>query len=418
MDAGSLTVRAAKRLRAQMPAPLATPAYRQLWLSSLLYYHANHFEMITAGWVVLQLTGSPLGVGVLGFCRAIPMFLLGLVISAVADRYRRADVLLTVQGLGFLAAVTLTALFGTGAVHLWHIYLLTGVLGCAWATDYSTRRALITEIVAREHLVNAISLEAVSMQGNKVVATLISGLILATGGATWCYGWLTLMYGLNLLAVARLRRSLSTASAQRPQTDIRIRERVQGGWAVAMRTPLVRGVLLITMAMNLLVFPYQQMLPVVARDVLHVGPQQLGILAGADGIGALAVGLALTRKKRHGRPALLFLCGTFLGAAVVILLAVSRLFALSWGLQILAGMCFGAFGAMQSALVLGAVAPELRTRAMGMLAMAIGFGPFGILLAGASSAAVGPMWTLVGMPALALAAMTCIVMRNHALRAG
>jgi MFS family permease len=415
MGRASMTVRAARTLRDLVPAVLAVPAYQRVWRSSLLYYHAYHFEIITAGWVVLVRTGSPISVGLVGFCRTIPMFVFGLILGAAADRFRRTDVLLAVQTLGLSAALTMALLFTADAVHLWQIYLITGLLGCAWATDFSTRRALISELHARERIVNALSLESMSMQGNKILATLLSGLFLAIGGATLCYWWLTAIYALNLFAILRLRHYLGATQERPSPHGVRLAQLVKGGWSVAVQTPVVLGVLLITVVMNLLIFPYQQMLPVIARDLLHVGPKQLGILAGADGIGSIIVGAILTRRARGSRHGVIFLAGAFSVGLFVIVLAMSRLFALSWGTQVTLGLCSGMFGAMQPVLILNMVEVQMRARAMGMLAMAIGVGPFGILLTGILSATIGATWTITGMSVLALILMAAVLSRSRSL---
>jgi MFS family permease len=415
MGRASMTVRATRTLRDLVPAVLAVPAYQRVWRSSLLYYHAYHFEIITAGWVVLVRTGSPISVGLVGFCRTIPMFVFGLILGAAADRFRRTDVLLAVQTLGLSAALTMALLFTADAVHLWQIYLITGLLGCAWATDFSTRRALISELHARERIVNALSLESMSMQGNKILATLLSGLFLAIGGATLCYWWLTAIYALNLFAILRLRHYLGATQVRPSPHGVRLAQLVKGGWSVAVQTPVVLGVLLITVVMNLLIFPYQQMLPVIARDLLHVGPKQLGILAGADGIGSIIVGAILTRRARGSRHGVIFLAGAFSVGLFVIVLAMSRLFALSWGTQVTLGLCSGMFGAMQPVLILNMVEVQMRARAMGMLAMAIGVGPFGILLTGILSATIGATWTITGMSVLALILMAAVLSRSRSL---
>jgi MFS family permease len=415
MGRASVTVRASRTLRDLVPAVLAVPAYQRVWRSSLLYYHAYHFEIITAGWVVLVRTGSPISVGLVGFCRTIPMFVFGLILGAAADRFRRTDVLLAVQTLGLSAALTMALLFTADAVHLWQIYLITGLLGCAWATDFSTRRALISELHARERIVNALSLESMSMQGNKILATLLSGLFLAIGGATLCYWWLTAIYALNLFAILRLRHYLGATQVRPSPHGVRLAQLVKGGWSVAVQTPVVLGVLLITVVMNLLIFPYQQMLPVIARDLLHVGPKQLGILAGADGIGSIIVGAILTRRARGSRHGVIFLAGAFSVGLFVIVLAMSRLFALSWGTQVTLGLCSGMFGAMQPVLILNMVEVQMRARAMGMLAMAIGVGPFGILLTGILSATIGATWTITGMSVLALILMAAVLSRSRSL---
>ncbi len=160
--------------------------------------------------------------------------------------------------------------------------------------------------------------------------------------------------------------------------------------------------------------------------MLHVGPKQLGVLAGADGIGAIVVGAILTRRARGSRHGVIFLAGAFAVSLFVIVLAMSRLFALSWGTQVTLGLCSGMFGAMQPVLILNMVEVQMRARAMGMLAMAIGVGPFGILLTGVLSATIGTTWTITGMSLLALVLMAAVVspaaapssppdreMRNH-----
>ena len=284
---------------------------------------------------MLVKTGSPVSVGLVGFCRTIPMFIFGLILGAAADRFRRTNVLVAVQTRrARRRADARHCCSAFGVVQVWQMYLLTGVIGCAWATDFSTRRALISELHARERVVNALSLESMSMQSNKILATLLSGIFLAVGGATLCYWWLTAIYALNLLAILRVRQFIGTTQERQTHQGARLVQLIKGGWSISVRTPVILGVLLITVVMNLLVFPYQQMLPVIARDLLHVGPKQLGILAGADGIGAIVVGMLLTRRAGASRHGLLFLGGAFTVSVLVIVLAMSRIFALSWGTQV------------------------------------------------------------------------------------
>ncbi len=99
----------------------------------------------------------------------------------------------------------------------------------------------------------------------------------------------------------------------------------------------------------------------------------------------------------------------------MIVLALSRVFTLSWGTQVTLGLCSGMFGAMQPVLILHHVEVQMRARAMGMLAMAIGVGPFGILLTGVLSSIIGPAWTISGMALLALALMAAILARSRTL---
>jgi MFS family permease len=164
-----------------------------------------------------------------------------------------------------------------------------------------------------------------------------------------------------------------------------LRAGLQAAWA----SPIVRGALLVTIAMNTLFFPYQQMLPVFARDVLSVGPTALGMLVAADGVGAL-VG-ALTLASRGGRlgHAPLFASAVLVAPVLLLLLAGSRSFAMSMGLMVIMGAAESAFAAMQSTLVLLAAPERVRGGAMGILSACIGTQPLGTLAIGLLAASVG-----------------------------
>ena len=305
------------------------------------------------------------------------------------------------QCAGALAATGLATLFLLGQTPLWAICPLVAVIGCGWACDFSARRALVAQFHGPARVANALSLETMTMLGSKIAATAFAGGLLAFGGARLAYGWLALVYLVGIAAALAVRRHEPLA-ARLPIAAIPLITLARQGWSLAVRTPIIRAVLLVTVAMNLLVFPYQQLIAVVAGDILRVGSAQMGLLAGGDGIGGLIVaGLLVTRTKglRHGA---LFLGGALGVSLLLLALAFSRSFPLSFLLQITLGACSGAFGTMQASLIVGATSVEGRARALGMLAMAIGTAPLGIILSGALSGALGPTVTLAGMATLAL----------------
>lgn len=313
------------------------PGYRRLWWTGPLNYHAYWFEIVATGWTVLVLTGSP--------------FAVGLVLGALADRVRETTLLLVVQIAGALATGLLALLFLLGSAPLWAICLLVGLLGRGWARDFSARRALVARLHGAARVANALSLEAMTMQGSKIAATALGGALLALDGPRLAYGWLALVYLAGVGATLAVRRheppALPATVAGIPPIDL-----VRHGWSAAVRAPVVRAVLLVTVAMNVLVFPYQQLIAVIAGDLLAVGAGRMGLLAGADGIGAIVVAGALTVRTRPLRYGPVFLVGAAGAAALLLALALSRSFALSLGLRIALGACAGAFAAMQPALIL------------------------------------------------------------------
>jgi MFS family permease len=389
-------------------------AYRRLWYGGVGYYNAYWIEIISTGWLVLVMSGSAFDVGLVGFCRTLPMLVLGLAFGAVSDRMRRTTMLLIVQCAGVVIAATLATLFIFDRANLLALCVASGLLGCGWASDYSTRRALISEMNAPELTGNAMSLEAMSQQGCKIVATIVAGALLAAGGAPLAYGMLAGVYAYGVFAVIRLRRVFDEATIER-SGSVPLLRLIGEGFSTVVRIPLIQGVLLVTVVMNLLTFPYQQLIPVIAKQILDIGPQRMGILAGADGIGAIVVAGALVFRARLALAGRFFLGGAMATSVVVVMLGISQVFPLSLCLQILAGGCAGAFASMQPVLIINNVEPRLRARALGVLAMAIGCTPLGILLSGALSSTIGARATLAGTGALALILLVLIAVTNRAL---
>ena len=398
-----------------LPSVLAVRDYRRLWYYSLIFFHANTYEHVVAGWSVLILTGSPFAVGLVGFCRALPMLVLGLVLSTVAERLPGSTVLLGVQVTSFLGAAALAALFTFGDARLWQICLLTGLLGCAFACDFSVRRNLIARLIAPDRFANAMSLETMTRLGCKIGATALGGLLLALDGPRLAYWWLAAVYLAGIALTVGLRHQSAAAQVAHPTPTISTIGLIRLGWSAAVRTPVVQAVLLVTVVMNLLVFPYQHLIAVIARDVIGVGSARMGILAGIDGVGALLVAGLLTFRARPGRLGLIFLIGALSQCALIAVLTSLHSFALALVVQVAVGACSACFGSMQPAIIMGNMPPELRARALGLLAMAIGVGPFGMLLAGALSTAIGPSRTLSGMSLLALVLILGFLVRNRTL---
>ena len=392
----------------------AVQAYRRLWYGGVGYYNAYWIEIVSTGWLVLVMTGSAFAVGLVGFCRTLPMLILGLAFGAVSDRMRRTTMLLIVQCAGVVIAVTLAFLFIVDRANLPVLCIASGLLGCGWASDYSTRRSLISEMNALELTGNAMSLEAMSQQGCKIVATIVAGALLAAGGAPLAYGVLAVVYAYGVFAVVRLRRVFDEAAIER-SGSVPLLRLIREGFSTVVRIPLIQGVLLVTVVMNLLTFPYQQLIPVIAKQILDIGPQRMGILAGADGIGAIVVAGALVFRARLALAGRFFLGGALTTSAVVVLLGISQVFPLSLCLQILAGGCAGAFASMQPVLIINNVEPRLRARALGVLAMAIGCTPLGILLSGALSSTIGARATLAGTGAIAFVLLILIAVSNRTL---
>ena len=396
---------------------LESPLYRRIWFSGIIYYSARWVEIITSGWIVLALTGSPLLVGLTGFFRMLPMLVLGSLFGALADRFTRINILIGIHAASLLAALILAVTFLLGSDSLALVYPMIFVLGCGTAADFSARSALIDEVQDRSLLANTMSLESLSMSVAKITSAILGGFLLSAGGAGLAYGYLALLYGIGLVWLGSLKRLLPARDIHPGTGSLRIISSLHGGWASALRLPVVRGVFFVTIIINVLIFPYQQLISIVASDILAVGPFWMGMLAGADGVGGALTAAWLTFGSRSRRQGALFIGGATGAAALLIALALSSVFALSLLIQLALGVCTGLFGAHQAALVLSATPAESRARALGLIATAIGLTPIGMLLIGGLSSVAGAQVAIATMAALGLIGLLLVMIFNPQLRA-
>lgn len=366
---------------------LANTDYRLLLGSSTLWWLAHYMEMIVLGWLVLEITDSAGLVGLVGFCRSIPSLLVGGFGGLLADRIGRRPLVIASQTLTFCMYATVALLLAVGLLAIWHLVVISLTLGCAWAMDWPTRRALIPDLVGRPRVVDALMLENLGMSIARAFGPLLAGLVLDAFNVLGCFLTLSGLSAISLLLLRALSRQpiprTSSPTSASPLAQIR-----DSVLYVRQNQPIL-AVTLITMVMNMLAFPYMNFLPVFARDVLGQGPVGLGYLGASVGIGNV-VGLFLVNwARRFTSAGWIFVAGTLLHCLALLSFTTSSLFAVSWALLLLVGIGHACFGIMQSSIVLLAAADERRGQAMGAIAVAIGAGPFGRLQTGVLADAFG-----------------------------
>jgi MFS family permease len=365
---------------------LYEPSYRRLWLSGLCVNVARWMDLVTVGWLALLLTGSPFMVGLAAFARAAPLMLVGPFAGIVADRVARGRLVLAAQSIGLGAALALAAIFGGGAGGYWPLVVLEVVFGAMWALDFPARRTALYAVLGAPRVAQAVSLETVSMQIAKMLGPLVAGVCLARLGPAAAYLIMAGVYACGLLASSGLVARLGGPGGTAP---VSVSASLRAGLQTAWNSATVRSVLLVTIAMNTLFFPYQHMLPVFARDVLATGPTALGALVAADGCGALAgASMIASRRGRFGQPAL-FATAVLVGPLLLVTLSGSRSLVTCMALLVVMGAAESAFAAMQSTLVLLSAPERVRGGAMGILSACIGTQPIGTLAIGLLAGAVG-----------------------------
>jgi len=366
--------------------PLADPQFRQLWLATLAWNFARWMEMTVTGWVALELTGSAWLVAVVAGCRSAFLPVAGPITGALSDRFDRVKLIKVAQWGNVLAvgAVAAALLAGYGAY--WQIVVSSLWLGASWGIDWPSRRALIADMVGPDRVLQAIVLDNVTQNASRVVGPLLGGLVIAASGASGAYTALAISFLIASLTM------LPVASAAKPVVHV-----VTGMWRdmalglqYARRDATVWSVLVITIYMNMLLFPYMGLMSVFAEQVLHVGPVGLGQMGALNGAGASLGLFILSAMRRGGMQARAFAFGSLLGCVAICAFALSRSFPLSLALLFASGIGTSAFGTMQSTLILSRTEPAMRGRVVGLLAFCIGSAPAGSLLLGALVERLGP----------------------------
>src|SRR5258705_485690 len=238
-------------------------------------------EQTLTTWLLYEITGSPVLLGIGGAMRAIPTFAFGLLAGAIADRVDRRRLLLFTQGGSALTSFGLGLVVATGQVEVWHIYLASVINGTLQTFDAPARRAMYTTMVPRSQMQNAITLNAAVFRISRLIGPSLAGILIVAAGPALPYfinafSFLAIIVALLLISkppiVDRVRGSLMAETID--------------GARYTLGKPILANLLLLESAHSLF-GTNTALVTIVAKDVLHVGPEGLGLLLSSLGAGAL-----------------------------------------------------------------------------------------------------------------------------------
>ncbi|MCH7712915.1 MAG: MFS transporter [Chloroflexi bacterium] len=382
-------------LPARLPvlAVLRDGDFRGLWYVGSLFEFARRTEMLALSWLILQLTDSYFQLALVLVFNNLPRPVLSLFTGLIADRFDRRLILGIAQGVNTAAAAAILGvmLWDFEFIRPWHIYLVIFLQGAIKAVEDPSRRTAILDIVGPNRLVSALSLDVISNTAGKMIGPLLGGILLATVDFQGAYVFVVSVHLINLALISRLR----IPKAQGTPREEPVWKSLAVGIRYAMGSRELLGMLYVTVIMNALAFPMQQFVPAVGRDHLGVGVGLVGVLVAADGVGQLAAAGALALSRNQLNRGRIFVLGSLLVLAMVILFAWSPWYTLSFLFLSIAGLGQAGFGTMQSAITMLAAPPEMRGRMMGVLSECIGIGTIlGTLEIGIVASAVSIPWAL------------------------
>lgn len=347
---------------------------------------------VATSWLVYRLTGSELLLGIVSFCGQIPTLLLTPFAGVVVDRGDRRRILLWTQVLSLLQSAALAVLTLTDVITVTHVLLLQLAQGVINAFDTPARQALVVEMVEdRDDVPNAIALNSSMVNGSRIIGPSIGGVIIAAVGEGWCFAADALSYVAVVISVVlmRFRPRQPRAHAVPMLEDLRT------GWRYVVGSVPIRSALILLAIVSTASMPYTVLMPAIAAQELHGGPNTLGLLMGATGVGALAGGIYLAGRKSVIGLGTVILAGTVtLGISLVGFSATNRVW-LSAILLALAGGGFIVQMASTNTIIQTIVDEPFRGRVMSFYTMAFfGTAPIGSLFGGMAADRIGAPLTI------------------------
>ncbi len=386
-------------------ASLRIKDFRLLWASTVLYSLATGMEQVSVGWLIFELTGSELMVGVGAAARMLPFFLLGLLSGAVADRWERRS-LLRVGTLGASAVTLAMALLLLGGLeNVWAVILLVLALGSTFAFVLTVRQTYTYDIVGPEYALNGLALGAMAMQGGGIAGSLASGAMIEAAGAGWQFMAAAVCY---LCSAAATMAMGNPGQSMTPAASVM--RNLTGYVSLLRNYRLLLVLMLLTAATEVLGFTHMTLLPVFAKEVIQVGPTGLGIMtAGRQAGGLLGLwllaGLGSIRKKGL----MMFATAIGFGGGLMAFSLSGNIYSFL-GALLFVNACAMAVDTLYKALMQDLVSDEERGRAMGSWVISIGFAPVGHVGIGALAGLVGaPKALLINGAALVAINLAAVV---------
>jgi MFS family permease len=353
--------------------------YRIFFAGQLVSLAGSWMQNIALAWLVLELSGSPLAIGALAFARFLPFTVFGLVAGVVADRVDSRRLVIATQASALLVSVALAVVTLTGTATLPLVYVLAALGGLTLAFDAPGRQSLTYQMVGPNSLPNAVALNASLFNGSRVIGPAIAGVVIAAFGTGVCFVVNAFSFLAVLAALMSLRSDELHAVARDPSA--RLVSGLRRALGYVRHDPQLRTILAVVTVVSTVGFNFHVLVPLLASDQLHVGPEGFGLLSASFGLGALAGALTTATFRRASWN--LFATGATGFGVLALALAPVTNATLAGVLLFAVGISFTLFTANANALVQLGAPDVLRGRMIALYLFAfVGTAPLGGLLTG------------------------------------
>jgi len=358
---------------------LSIPNYRWFWFSTTASFAAMQMQMVVRGWLVFEMTESPLALGIVSAGAGAFIILFSLFGGVVADRVDKRNLLAATQLFAGIATLVVAILITTGLIAFWHLVVASVVNGLILAFRLPVRQAIIPELVESNQVMNAVALNSSAMNLNRIVAPALAGVLVGVMGIDSVYYLMVLCYFASAILMIRVPSTGKPIQA----TGTTFRREIAEGITYVRKSPELWGLLLTATIPILFGMPYQMLMPGFVAEVLGRQASALGFLMASVGIGALMGSLLVASLGDYKYKGRLLFGGAVVFGLTLIIFALSRNFYLSMGVLVIVGAASASYMAVNTTLLMMNSEERMRGRVMSIYMVTIGLYPLGVLPAGA-----------------------------------
>jgi MFS family permease len=385
--------------------------FKLYYFGQLISLNGAWMQNVAQAWLVYRLTESSFMLGLTAFCALFPVLLLSLWGGVLADHINRHKLLVFAYSAGLAQALTLGLLTLTGHVQVWHILVLSALLGIIHALEMPARHSFLSDIVSRENLPNAIALNSSAFNIARFSGPFIAGILVANIGE----GPVFIINALTFLAVIYNLLSMQLPSFQTVRTKGSVLVKMREGLGFAWSSQSIRISLMLLSVFSIVGTSLTVLMPVFTRSTFHGDSGVLGILLGTMGAGALIGALTLAYLSRNqGLQWYIGAAGLVAGLCLVVFSMTSE-FMLAIPVLILFGFCQTILAASTNTLIQSQVSDVLRGRVMSIFSTVfIGFMPIGSISSGFIADRIGVNNTVYILGTISMLASIAFLINNRA----
>ncbi len=386
--------------------------FRLYWTGQLVSLIGTWIQQVTLSWLVLELTNSAFMLGTVSAIGSAPILILSLPGGVMADRVSKKRLLIATQTIMMLLAFTLAYLTHFKYLKIWHIILLSALSGSVFAFDAPARQAYTVELVGRKDLMNAIALNSTIFNTARILGPALAGVLYAMVGPAGCFlingvSFLAVIYGLNLIRGEYQPRQGPRKSAF---------EEMKVGLDYVWHHPVIMSLVGMVAIFSIFGMPYAVLMPVFARDILHLQARGFGLLMTAVGIGAIIGAISLATFSQMKRRGVYVLVSGLVFTVAVTVFSLSNNLILSIACLPFIGFTMVSQVATINTIIQSIAPDDIRGRVMSVFTFVfMGMMPVGSFIAGSIAGRFGAPAALQFGAAVCLATLIYLFWRNREL---